>query len=74
MTIQQLFEITNSNVQRLGKLPVVVLPLKIWEEIEDSLEDLQIARSRFLKKKIARACLEKKLYPASQVKKLIGTN
>ena len=27
--------------QKIGKIPVVVLPLKVWKKIEDKLEDLE---------------------------------
>ena len=40
MTSQQLIEkVKKTGIQKIGKLPVVVLPLKVWEEIEDHLED-----------------------------------
>ena len=72
MTSQQLIEkVKKAGVQKIGKLPVVVLPLKVWEEIEDHLEDAQIESSLFLKKKIAKARLEKKLFSVSQVKKMV---
>ncbi|OGZ51771.1 MAG: hypothetical protein A3F26_02845 [Candidatus Ryanbacteria bacterium RIFCSPHIGHO2_12_FULL_47_12b] len=72
MTSQQLIEkVKKTGVQKIGKLPVVVLPLKVWEEIEDHLEDAQIESSLFLKKKIAKARLEKKLFSASQVKTMV---
>ena len=29
--------------QKIGKVSVVVLPLKVWKEIEDKLEDLEDA-------------------------------
>lgn len=29
--------------QKIGKAPVVVLPLKLWQEIENQLEDLEDA-------------------------------
>lgn len=29
--------------QKIGEAPVVVLPLKVWKEIEDKLEDLEDA-------------------------------
>jgi len=72
MTSQQLIEkVKKAGVQKIGKLPVVVLPLKVWEEIEDHLEDAQIESSLFLKKKIAKARLEKKLFSVSQVKTMV---
>lgn len=58
--------------QKIGKTPVVVLPLNVWQWIEDSLEDLEIMKSKILRKKIAKARSEKKLYSSLQVKKLLG--
>lgn len=58
--------------QKIGKKPMVVLPLKIWKEIEDRLEDMQAKESKDFVKKIARARLEKKLYSSTQAKKLLG--
>ena len=39
---------------------VVILPLKKWKEIEDKLEDLDMARSKKLAKEIAKARVEVK--------------
>lgn len=58
--------------QKIGKKPVVVLPLKIWKEIEDRLEDMQARESKNFVKKITRARLEKKLYSSTRAKKLLG--
>lgn len=51
---------------------MVVLPLRVWEEIEDYLENLAMEQSHSLKKRIARARLEEKMYSSSQVKKMVG--
>lgn len=59
-------------MQKIGKMSVVVLPLKTWEEIENKLEDLEIMQSNFLRKKIAKARLEKKIYSSRQAKKMLG--
>jgi hypothetical protein len=69
MTIQTLLE--KSKIQKIGKMPVVVLPLKIWREIENRLEDMEMNASVVLKKKIVKARSEKKLYSSSQVKKML---
>ncbi|MBI2416263.1 MAG: hypothetical protein HYV33_06440 [Candidatus Kerfeldbacteria bacterium] len=34
---------------------MVVLPLALWEEIQDQLEDLEISKSRYLKKAITQS-------------------
>ncbi|MEK7192367.1 MAG: hypothetical protein AAB646_02545 [Patescibacteria group bacterium] len=69
MTTAKLLE--QSKVQKIGKKPVVVLPLSIWKEIEDRLEDVQANESKSFKKKIAKARMEKKFYSSSQVKELL---
>lgn len=69
MTIVQL--LNNKIEQKIGKQPVVVLPLKIWREIEEKLEDMAMERSKILKRKIIRARAQKKLYSAAEVKNLL---
>lgn len=64
-------KIHNIRPQRLGKNPVVVLPLEFWEKIEDKLEYLEMMESQALAKKIARVRKEKKLYSSSEVKKML---
>jgi hypothetical protein len=46
---------------KIGKEPVVVLPIKKWREIEDALEDLEMYTSAKLRKDIAAARKEKKI-------------
>lgn len=58
--------------QKIGKAPVVVLPLNVWKDIEERLEDLEMAQSVFLKEKIIKARSEKKVYSSAQVKKSLG--
>ena len=52
-------------------MPVVVLPLRIWRELESRLEDAEMVDSTTLKKKIAKARAEKKLYSFPQIKKAL---
>lgn len=61
-----------ARTQKIGNTPMVVLSLKIWEEIEDRLENLEILKSKNLKKKISTARSEKKLHSSAQVKKILG--
>lgn len=61
----------HAQAQTIGKAPVVVLPLKIWEIIEDQLEEAEIVRSRFLHRRIAKARAERKLYSASQARRIL---
>lgn len=73
MTARQLLEkIKKSEVAKIGKKPVVVLPLKVLREIEDYLEDLEMSGSKRLAAKIKKARSEKKLYSAAEVKKLLA--
>ena len=58
--------------QKIGKAPVVVLPLRVWAEILDQLEELEMMQSKSLRGKITRARSEKKLYSPSQAKKILG--
>lgn len=58
--------------QKIGKAPVVVLPFKLWQEIENRLEELEMAASLSFRKKIAKARSEKKLYSAREIKKALG--
>lgn len=70
MTTAKLLE--QGKRQKIGKKPMVVLPLKIWEEIEDRLEDLEAKESKQFVKKILKARSEKKLYSSAQVKRHLG--
>lgn len=58
--------------EKIGKNPVVVLPLKIWREIEDRLEDFEMMNSDVFRKRIMKARKEKKFYPFAEVKKRLG--
>jgi hypothetical protein len=69
MTIQALLK--KSKIQKIGKTPVVVLPFKIWREIENRLEDMEMNASVVLRKKIAKARSEKKLYSVSQLNQAV---
>jgi hypothetical protein len=69
MTISTLIKKAKEN--KIGKVPVVVLPLRIWRELESRLEDAEMVDSTTLKKKIAKARAEKKLYSFPQIKKAL---
>lgn len=69
MTITQLLNKTTE--QKLGKNPVVVLPLNIWQKIESLLEDAEMTRSKNLVKKIAKSRTQKKLYSSQEVKNIL---
>lgn len=69
MTVGKLLE---RGVKTSGKKPVVILPLAIWKEIEDKLEDMEATESMALRKKIAKARAEKKLYSSAEAKKRLG--
>jgi len=73
MTARQLVEkIKKTEVKKIGNTPVVVLPLKVWREIEDYFEDLEINQSQSLAARIKKARSQKKLYSAAEVKKLLA--
>lgn len=70
-TTQLLQQIKRTDITKLGENPVVVLPLKVWNELEDRIEDLEIEESKKLAKKISMARLYKKLYSVSDTRKLL---
>ncbi len=70
MTLSEL--LTSNKTQKIGNKPVVVLPLKIWREIEAKLEDLEMAESGTFREKISKVRGEKKLYSSVDVKKSLG--
>ena len=73
MTARQLVQqVKRMEIKKMGKNPVVVLPLKVWQEIEDYLEDWEMGQSKQLASKIKKARFQKKLYSASEAKKLLG--
>jgi hypothetical protein len=69
MTVSKLLEQTKTG--KVGNEPVVVVPLDVWKEVEDRLEDLEMMQSESLRKRIAKARAEKKLYSAAAVRKLL---
>ena len=71
-TLQLVEKVKRIGTQKIGRAPVVVLPLKIWEEIADRLEESDISQSRSLAGRISKARREKKLYSSGQVRKLVG--
>ena len=56
----------------IGKKPVVILPLSEWENIKEYIEDLEMKASLILRKKIAAARKEKKLYSSSEARRMLG--
>lgn len=52
---------------------VVILPLKKWKEIEESLEDLEMLRSINLAKEIAKRRKSKKVIPLENLLKKYRT-
>ena len=60
---------TKTRTSKIGKLPVVVLPLSDYDKIK---EDLAILQSKTLRNKIATARKEKRVYSALEVKKILG--
>jgi len=70
MTLSTL--LSKTKIQKIGKAPVVVLPLNTWEKIGEYIENLEMMQSRSLRKKIAKARSEKKIYSSYQVKNFLG--
>ena len=70
MTIATILKKTKQ--QRIGKTPVVFVPLDVWHEIEDRLENLEMMNSVAFRKKITKARKEKKFYTLTEVKKGLG--
>jgi len=69
MTVAKILEGCRS--QKIGGKPVVILPLEIWKRIEDKLEDSEIFGFENIRRKIARARKETRLYSVSEVKKAL---
>ncbi len=68
---QLLQQIKRTDIIKLGENPMVVLPLKVWNKLEDRIEDLEMEESKKLAKKISTARSSSKLYAISEVKKLL---
>ncbi len=54
-----------------NKTPFVVVPLKLWQEIEEKIEELEMLQAKYLRKKIEKARKEKKLYSPDEVRKIL---
>ena len=56
-----------TNTIRIGKEPVVLVPLKLWRQVEDYLEDQEALASKRFVRKIAKgredAAAGKLIYP-----------
>ncbi len=56
-----------TNTIRIGKEPVVLVPLKLWRQLEDYLEDQEALASKRFVRKIAKgrkdAAAGKLIYP-----------
>lgn len=58
--------------QKIGNAPVVVLPLRDWELIQDQIEDAEMYASVAFTKKIATARRSKHFHSVADAKKLLG--
>jgi DNA-binding transcriptional regulator/RsmH inhibitor MraZ len=45
---------------KIGKKPLVIVPLEYWEKIEEKLEDIEILNSKNLKQKTEKTRREKR--------------
>lgn len=70
MTVAQLLE--KKTIQKIGKTPMVVVPLHVWHELEDLVEDWEMSHSIAFQKKIARSRKSKKRYSSAEAKKILG--
>ena len=60
------------NTQKIGEKPVVILPIKLWQVIEDKLEELEMFNSKSFRRKIAKARKEKTLYSSREARKMLA--
>lgn len=58
---------------KIGKEPVVILPMKKWREIEDALEDAEMYSSKKFWKDLKKAEKEK-TFSLEEVEKKLGLN
>ena len=73
MTAQQIFtHTTKAEVKKIGKRSMVVLPVEIWREIEEYIEDIEMAKSKTLAKRIKKARSEGKTYSLKEIKKKLN--
>ena len=70
MTAQQIFAHTEKvAIKKIGKESMAVLPLKIWREIEEYIEDIEMSRSKTLAREIKKARTTQKTYSLEEIKK-----
>lgn len=69
MTLSQI--LNQSKLTKIGTQPAIVMPLRIWRQLEERLEDLEMMQSPTFRKKIARARAEKNHLSSNHVKKLL---
>ena len=70
MTVAQLLQ--KKSIAKIGRVPVVVLPLHVWNEMEEIVEDWEMIHSKTLQKRLAASKKSKKLYSSAEVKKILG--
>ncbi|MBI4098458.1 MAG: hypothetical protein HY437_00300 [Candidatus Magasanikbacteria bacterium] len=70
MTVAQLLK--KKSIQKVGGTPMVMVPLPVWYELEELIEDWEMAHSETLQKRIAASKKSKRLYSAAEVKKILG--
>jgi hypothetical protein len=58
-------------IQKIGKEPVVILPMRDWERIQRQLEDFAMSTSPSFTKKLTIARASKKFFSATEAKKLL---
>jgi hypothetical protein len=58
--------------KKIGKKSVVVLPIAVWREIEDFLEDLEMSQSRKFAATIKKARSQKNFISREEIKEIFG--
>jgi PHD/YefM family antitoxin component YafN of YafNO toxin-antitoxin module len=70
MTTQQIYAgAQRVEIKKIGKKSVALLPLELWLEIEEQLEDMEMARSKTLARQVKKARSERKTYSLEDIKK-----
>jgi hypothetical protein len=64
--------LTNVITTKIGKNPVVIIPLDQWPFVERALEDYEMYNSKSFKKQIAKSRASKKWYSSSEARKMLG--
>ena len=59
-------------LHKIGKTPMVLVPLALWHELEELIEDKEMEQSETLQKRVLLSRRSKKLYSLQEVKEKLG--